>query len=814
MKIGIVAPSPVPFCIGGAEKLCWGLLDYINQQTPHKAELIKLPSREHSFWELIDTYREFTRLDLSHFDVVVSTKYPSWMVRHPNQVCYMLHRLRGLYDTYHFTGLPLECDSAHPKVRALIDFMKRYQGDPTRLDEFFAGADRLRGADIPPEVLIFPGPLIRQVVRFLDDAGLAPSRIRRYAAISRNVVGREGYFPRGAGATAVYPPSDLPYFIHGKQQYFFTVGRLDGAKRIHLLVSAMLRARTDVTLKIAGTGPDEEALRRLAGGDSRIQFLGFAPDREVIQLYGDSLAVPYVPYDEDYGLVTIEAMASGKPVLTTTDAGGPNEFVRNGETGFVVAPDPEALAERLDFMASHRQALLEMKPACQDTVKPITWAAVCRALLGSTDTPRSRRAPASQRPKLTLATTFPIYPPRGGGQSRVFHLYRNLASEFDVDIISFSDFDQPPFDELIAPNMREIRIPKSREHAQAEWRLVGKMHGAAAADVVMPKLYRLTPRYVEALKHSAAGSGVLVASHPYLLPALEGVRRGQALIYEAQDVESTLKETILPANRLGRYFLRLTRSVEERCCNTSSLVLTCSEEDSRALSRIYAVPREKLLLAPNGVDLDSVTYRPLDLRRHMKRQYRGEAPFTALFVASWHGPNIEAALCVLHIALQMQHIRFLLMGSAALYLKHFHFALPPNLESLGVVDDRTKDEILSWVDLGINPMESGSGSNLKMLDYMGAGVPVLSTKFGARGLDIENGIHARIAALTDFPRAIEEMRNQDETVTATMVEAARSHAATRFSWDVIARKFAAALRNPRRPGEQAVPDAARGSGRA
>jgi len=99
---------------------------------------------------------------------------------------------------------------------------------------------------------------------------------------------------------------------------------------------------------------------------------------------------------------------------------------------------------------------------------------------------------------------------------------------------------------------------------------------------------------------------------------------------------------------------------------------------------------------------------------------------------------------------------------------------------------------------------------LKMLDYMGAGVPILSTKFGARGLDIENGVHARIAALTDFPRAIDEIRKQDETVTATMVEAARGHAASGFSWDVIGRRFAVALHDQRRSREQAASAAARG----
>jgi len=125
--------------------------------------------------------------------------------------------------------------------------------------------------------------------------------------------------------------------------------------------------------------------------------------------------------------------------------------------------------------------------------------------------------------------------------------------------------------------------------------------------------------------------------------------------------------------------------------------------------------------------------------------------------------------------------------------------LPANVKSLGVVDDETKNRILSWVDLAINPMQSGSGTNLKMLDYMAAGVPLLSTPFGARGLDLENRVHARLAPLIKFPRVIEEMRNQDDQVTATMVETARGHAVLHFAWDVIARALMARLQDSRRP---------------
>ena len=724
MNVGIVAPSPVPFCIGGAENLWWGLQDYLNQCTGHKAEIVKLPSREFSFWDLVDTYREFSRLDLSHFDVLISGKYPAWMVRHPNHVCYMLHCLRGLYDTYRLMRLPIECDDRLPEVASLVEFMRYRHGDPTRVEEFFDRADRLRHCGAAPETFAFPGPLIRQVVHFLDAAGLAPSRIRRYAAIARNVARRESYFPEGVKVEVAYPPSNLRRFQAGESEYFFTVGRLDGAKRTHLLVDAMLRSRTRIPLKIAGVGPDEESLRRKAGDDPRIQFLGFVNDEKIVGLYANALAVVYAPYDEDYGLVTIEAMASGKPVLTTTDAGGPLEFVRHGETGYVVDPVPEALAERLDYLDGHRLEAIAMAAECRRTAQPITWENAVRVLLGPAAAGPSASL-AKRKPKIAVATTFPIYPPRGGGQSRIYHLYRNLAAEFDVEIVSFGDHGQEEFDEPIAPGVREIRVPKTLAHVQAEWRLAKRLEGVAASDVMMPKLYSLTPRYAEALARSAAGSDWLVASHPYLLPALESVRHGQTLVYEAQDVEAVLKQGILPSNRLGRYFLRLTESIERRCCDLSSLVMTCSQEDACTLSRMYAIEREKTAVVPNGVDLDSVTFYPLDLRRKVRRQNQVSDPFTVLFMASWHGPNIEAALCVAEIARLLPHVNFLLVGSVGCYLDRFGFALPANVKSLGVVDDRAKDRILSWVDLAINPMQSGSGTNLKMLDYMAAGVPLL-----------------------------------------------------------------------------------------
>src|SRR5262249_23237121 len=176
------------------------------------------------------------------------------------------------------------------------------------------------------------GPFIREIVHFLEDVALSPQSIARFAAISHNVAQRDRYFPPGVPVQVIHHPSNLKEFKRGQANYLFTVSRLDNAKRVGLLIDAMKRVQSDVELRIAGTGPDEESRGDRAAGDGRVKFIGFVNDTAVTDLYAEALAVPYVPYDEDYGLVTIEAMRSAKPVLTTTDSGGPLEFVRDGKT--------------------------------------------------------------------------------------------------------------------------------------------------------------------------------------------------------------------------------------------------------------------------------------------------------------------------------------------------------------------------------------------------------------------------------------------------------------------------------------------------
>jgi len=127
-------------------------------------------------------------------------------------------------------------------------------------------------------------------------------------------------------------------------------------------------------------------------------------------------------------------------------------------------------------------------------------------------------------------------------------------------------------------------------------------------------------------------------------------------------------------------------------------------------------------------------------------------------------------------------VTFAVVGSAGLYFQGR--SVPPNVCLAGVVDEAEKQVFLAAADLAINPMSSGTGSNLKMLDYFAAGVPVLSTGFGARGIDAEPGVHYLGTSIEDFlPGLVQAL--MDPAQGAALTEAANRLARERYSWRAI-----------------------------
>jgi glycosyltransferase involved in cell wall biosynthesis len=343
MKRVLVCGVQTPYVTGGAEILVQDLraqlaargfaVDVVN--VPFRAyPPVEIP-RQALAWRLLDVLESWGE----RVDLVIPTKFPSWLVRHPLKVAWLFHQHREAYDLLgsRFCGFS---DSAED--RRVVD-----------------------------------------TIRAMDQSSLA--ECRALFAISKNVAGRLSRF-NSMEAEALYPPPRHVgrYRSEPHGDYLFYAGRLEPIKRLDLVIDALARTKSGIRLKLAGHGPHERDLRERAarcGLDARVDFLGFVSDEELLALYAGARAAIYAPLNEDYGYVTVEAFLSRRPVVTTDDSGGPLEFVEDGASGIVTAPEADALADGFDRLAAlPAPRLRDMGAAGHARVADIGWDAVIERL--------------------------------------------------------------------------------------------------------------------------------------------------------------------------------------------------------------------------------------------------------------------------------------------------------------------------------------------------------------------------------------------------------------------------------------------------
>ena len=278
MKRIIICAAQVPFERGGAEALVEGLRRHLVSRG-HSVDVVSLPFKWYPPARLLSSASPgacwtCTKSNGQAVDMVIATKFPSYVVRHPRKVTWLVHQYRQAYDWY---GTPLSDLSTSPE-------------------------------DVQ----------LRQTIFEIDRRTLAESH--RLFAISRNVANRLQRY-NGLTATPLYPPSLYADRLRtdGYNDVIAYVGRLDTAKRVDLLIRAMRHTPPSVRCVIAGAGQERQALAQLArelGLGERVRFLGWVDDETLIRLYAECFAVFYAPVDEDYGYATVEAFASAKPVVT------------------------------------------------------------------------------------------------------------------------------------------------------------------------------------------------------------------------------------------------------------------------------------------------------------------------------------------------------------------------------------------------------------------------------------------------------------------------------------------------------------------
>jgi glycosyltransferase involved in cell wall biosynthesis len=344
----LIATVQVPFVRGGAEILAEGLRHAL-VEAGHDTEIVAIPFKWYPAERILDHMLACRLLDLTEscgakIDKLIALKFPAYLIQHPAKILWLAHQHRTAYDLW---------ESPHADLL--------YQGIGNQLRAAIQQADRQ-----------------------------AISHTNSVFTISRNVSRRLKQFC-GLDSTPLYhpPAGEGDFFCAADENYFFFPSRISAIKRQALVVEALAETAQPVNVIFAGVAdypPDFEELKELArqhGVSDRVKWLGMIEHEELRKLYASAIGVIFVPLDEDYGYVTLEAMLSSKPVITCTDSGGSLEFVLDNETGLLAEPNSHALAAAIDKLWRDRTFARELGKAGRERYRSlgINWNNVVASLL-------------------------------------------------------------------------------------------------------------------------------------------------------------------------------------------------------------------------------------------------------------------------------------------------------------------------------------------------------------------------------------------------------------------------------------------------
>ncbi|MBN8923490.1 MAG: glycosyltransferase [Rhodanobacter sp.] len=402
-----------------------------------------------------------------------------------------------------------------------------------------------------------------------------------------------------------------------------------------------------------------------------------------------------------------------------------------------------------------------------------------------------------QELKVVVLDMQPITPAVGGGRQRLLGLYHHLGDKIKAVYVGTYDWPgESARDHQVTPHLREICIPLSDAHHRAAKETGERMAGRGMIDIEFPEQVSLSPEYLTVARREMDDADVVIFSHPWCYPPLANdLKAHQLVVYDAHNVESVLRVSLHDDLPQAAPLLEGVVATEAALLARSDLVYCCSGEEVALFQEIFEVPPGKLRIAPNG----TFTQRFKNDLIRQRAEARAALPAQetirkrVVFMGSQYGPNAEAGRFIVdELAPRVPSATFVLIGGVGESL--MSAATPKNVVCTGIVDDEQKWALLLSADVAVNPMFSGAGTNVKMFDFLAAGLPVLTTTVGARGIAGETTgkgeivVESRdslVAALVDL--LVEDIPDDKRLACLALVE-------RRFSWEVISKGLGDQLR--------------------
>jgi glycosyltransferase involved in cell wall biosynthesis len=386
--------------------------------------------------------------------------------------------------------------------------------------------------------------------------------------------------------------------------------------------------------------------------------------------------------------------------------------------------------------------------------------------------------------KVLVISFFPSFsPPRSGGELRLKELYSELGEFAQITLITSTDFGARQEEIRHKDGFREIRFPKDETWENAyrtlkDGGVEGELSGLAFALAVADEHCELR----NAVRNLAKSADLVIHDFPYSEPIFtDGCPVPE--IYNSHNFELGLSPTIVSGSGAIRIFSKLRR-MEGRLASRARLVLATSQEDLFKFRLMYGVDESRLALSPNGFDSklnDSVT----KLRGELSAENSARRP-SALFLGSAHKPNVDAGNFILDLAKEIPEVDFVLAGKVTGLLRWDKLG-----KNTKIIDDFSTEEkmtLLSEATIYLNPILEGSGTNIKTIEALAAGIPLISTPVGVRGLPVVAGVECLIGNREEFPSIIRDLLSKS-TARENLSRSAIEFGSAGFSWSQLAQQL-------------------------
>lgn len=502
---------------------------------------------------------------------------------------------------------------------------------------------------------------------------------------------------------------------------------------------------------------------------SNVKLYGLVDDQTKFQLFLQAdIAINPMFHGGGTNLKTLEYLSAGIPMISTDIGVRGLELVEG--IHYYGANKVDFAAKLMDHL-KNKKGLNEIANSAQKYINShYSWESIANSVVDSIDSLVKKKEPI-----LYLLNDFEVTNPTSGGSIRINHLYSALAKYYKIVLLCFNQSNQIKKVQ-ITKNFFQISIPKSNEHKLEEF-IMNRQHSVNIADIISS--YMCSSNNLLDIIHKKLSdlADVVILIHPYMAQLLEN-SNGKPVIYESLNAETELKKKILKNHPKFELLIKQVKKAEELACEKSHFIVSVSESDHQYLMKYFSDEALKdIITINNGVQITERRLNPIkDI---------AEIP-NILFIGSGHPPNIEAVEFILEKLAPFVKANFLIVGSVCHAFANKK--LEPNILFTGEIDNQSKKLIMEKAQIAINPMTTGSGSNVKIADYFANQLPTITTPIGARGYKIKNGEHAIICSLDEF---ISELNSliKDSKLQEILSGNAYQFAVQELDWHQLAEKF-------------------------